>query len=86
VERKIWVAAKRFVAKRTNSASDLRRGDAAGLPTWEKPCSLEERYGTHEKYVERVREAAKRLVRERFLLQEDADGLVREAEASAVLR
>jgi hypothetical protein len=48
--------------------------------------SLEERYGTHEKYVEKVREAAKRLVQERFLLQEDADRLVREAEASAVLR
>ena len=48
--------------------------------------SLEERYGTHERYVEKVREAAKRLVQERFLLQEDADRLVREAEASAVLR
>ena len=48
--------------------------------------SLEERYGTHERYVEKVRDAAKRLVQERFLLQEDADRLVREAEASAVLR
>ena len=48
--------------------------------------SLEERYGTHEKYVEKVRAAAARLVRERFLLQEDADRLIREAEASAVLR
>jgi len=48
--------------------------------------SLEERYGTHEGYVEKVREAAKRLVRERFLLQEDADRLIREAEASGVLR
>jgi hypothetical protein len=48
--------------------------------------SLEERYGTHEKYVEKVREAARRLVQERFLLHEDADRLVREAEASAVLR
>ena len=48
--------------------------------------SLEERYGTHERYVEKVRDAAKRLVQERFLLQEDADRMVREAEASAVLR
>jgi hypothetical protein len=48
--------------------------------------SLEERYGTHEGYVEKVRNAAKRLVQERFLLQEDADRVVREAEASAVLR
>jgi hypothetical protein len=55
---------------------------AAGDP---RP-SLEERYGTHEKYVARVREAAQRLVRQRFLLQGDADRIVREAEASAVLR
>ena len=48
--------------------------------------SLEERYGTHERYVEKVREAAKRLVQERFLLPDDAERLIREAEASAVLR
>jgi hypothetical protein len=48
--------------------------------------SLEERYGTHEGYVQKVREAAKRLVSERFLLQDDADRLVREAESSSVLR
>ena len=48
--------------------------------------SLEERYGTHESYVEKIREAAERLVHERFLLQEDADRLIREAEASSVLR
>jgi hypothetical protein len=55
---------------------------AAGDP---RP-SLEERYGTHERYLEKVREAAKRLVQERFLLPDDASRLVREAEASAVLR
>ena len=48
--------------------------------------SLEERYGSHEAYVARVRDAAKRLVERRFLLQDDADRLIREAEASAVLR
>ena len=48
--------------------------------------SLEERYGTHEAYVEKVRAAAQRLVSERFLLAGDADRLVREAEASNVLR
>jgi hypothetical protein len=55
---------------------------AAGDP---RP-SLEERYGTHERYVEKVREAARRMVQQRFLLQDDARQLVREAEASAVLR
>jgi hypothetical protein len=48
--------------------------------------SLEERYGTHENYVARVKAAAQRLVEQRFLVQEDADRLVREAEASGVLR
>lgn len=48
--------------------------------------SLEERYGTHENYVARVKAAAQRLVEQRFLAPEDADRLVREAEASGVLR
>jgi hypothetical protein len=48
--------------------------------------SLEERYGTHEGYVRKVREAAKRLVEERLLFQDDADRLVREAESSSILR
>ena len=48
--------------------------------------SLEERYGSHEAYVSKVRDAARGLVEQRFLLQEDADRLVREAEAGGVLR
>jgi hypothetical protein len=48
--------------------------------------SLEERYGTHENYVTKVKAAAQALVQQRFLIQEDADRLVREAAASDVLR
>ena len=55
---------------------------AAGDP---RP-SIEERYGTHEAYVARVKTAAQREVARRFLLEDDADRLVREAEASNVLR
>jgi hypothetical protein len=55
---------------------------AAGDP---RP-SIEERYGTHEKYGALVRTAAARLVHDRFLLQEDADRLIEEADASNVLR
>jgi hypothetical protein len=55
---------------------------AAGDP---RP-SLEERYGTHENYVVKVRAATAQLVRERFLLADDAERLVREAEASNILR
>ena len=54
---------------------------AAGDP---RP-SLEERYGTHDGYVLVVRKAAEQAVRERFLLPDDAERLVRAAEASAVL-
>ena len=55
---------------------------AAGDP---RP-SLEERYGTHENYVARVRAAADRLVRGRYLLKDDAERLVAEADASEVLK
>ncbi len=55
---------------------------AAGDPR----LSLQERYGSHEAYVSKVREAARRLVEQRFLLQEDAERLIREAEAGNVLR
>jgi len=47
--------------------------------------SLEERYGTHAGYVAAVRAAAANAVAQRFLLQEDADALVAQADASHVL-
>jgi hypothetical protein len=47
--------------------------------------SLEERYGTQEGYVCAVRRAADRLVRDRFLLEDDADRLIAEASASRLL-
>lgn len=48
--------------------------------------SLDERYGTHERYVRAVQQAAQRLVQQRFLLPDDARTLVQEAEESDVLR
>ncbi|HYA16880.1 MAG TPA: alpha/beta hydrolase domain-containing protein, partial [Bryobacteraceae bacterium] len=48
--------------------------------------SLEERYGTHEHYVEIVKAAAAKLVAERFLLPADAERLIHEAEASDILK
>jgi len=48
--------------------------------------SLEERYKTHEGYVEAVKTAAARAVDQGFLLHEDADKLVAQAAASNVLR
>ena len=55
---------------------------AAGDP---RP-SLEERYATHDGYVAKVKAAAARAVAERFLLQDDADRIVAQAEKSSVLR
>ena len=55
---------------------------AAGDP---RP-SLEERYGTHQAYVDAVKTAADKAVAERFLLRPDADRLIAEAAASDVLK
>jgi Alpha/beta hydrolase domain len=48
--------------------------------------SLEERYGNHAGYVAAVRKATERAMAARFLLQEDAQRLIQQAEASKVLR
>ena len=48
--------------------------------------SLEERYGSHEKYVEAVRRAAEKLVSEGFLLPEDALTEIENAEKGNTLR
>ncbi len=46
--------------------------------------SIEERYGTHGHYVELVKAAVAKAVADRLLLQDDADKLIRQAEASDV--
>jgi hypothetical protein len=56
--------------------------EAAGDP---RP-SLQERYGDHAGYVAAVRKAAARAQAAGFLLEPDAQALIRAAEASAVLR
>ena len=48
--------------------------------------SLEERYDSHEGYVDAVRRAAARAVAAGFLLRDDAERLVRQADESRVLR
>jgi hypothetical protein len=73
---------------RTNTGSFIpfAKTKAERLVSGDPRPSLEERYGTHEKYVAQVRAAAERLVRGRYLLQDDADRLIAQAEASKVLR
>ncbi|HEV8316443.1 MAG TPA: alpha/beta hydrolase domain-containing protein [Vicinamibacterales bacterium] len=48
--------------------------------------SIQERYTDHSGYVRAVEEATRTLVKERFLLPEDAERYVRDAQASDVLR
>lgn len=48
--------------------------------------SLQERYGTHEKYVQAFRKAAEELVNEGFILPEDARIEIEKSEKSAVLK
>jgi len=47
--------------------------------------SLEERYGTHQGYVDAVRRATERALREGFLLEPDASALIQAAQESKVL-
>ena len=48
--------------------------------------SIEERYPTREAYVDAIRRSAASLVDQRFLLREDAERLIAEAERSGVRR
>jgi hypothetical protein len=73
---------------RTNTGSFIpfAKTKTERLTSGDPRPSLEERYGTHENYVAKVRGAADRLVRGRYLLQDDAERLVAQAEASKVLK
>ena len=56
------------------------------MATGDPRLSLEERYKTHDGYVDVVKRAAANAVTRGFLLQADADALVAQAAASDVLR
>jgi hypothetical protein len=47
---------------------------------------LEERYGDHAGYVRAVRTATQKAMAAGFLLQQDADALIDQAEKSNILR
>lgn len=61
------------------------RTKAERMASGDPRLSLEERYRTHDGYVEAVKAAAKKAVAQRFLLQADADALIAGAAASNVL-
>lgn len=59
---------------------------AQRLATGDPRASLEERYGTHAAYVDRVRIAAEKMAEEGFLLADDRERIIAEAENSSVLK
>jgi hypothetical protein len=59
---------------------------AERLATGDPRLSLEERYHDHAGYVAAVKKAVESLLRRRFLLPEDAERLVRQADEGDVLR
>lgn len=62
------------------------RTRAERLASGDARPSLEERYGNRAGFVKAVRHASKELVKQRFLLKEDADKFIRAAAESDVLR
>jgi hypothetical protein len=62
------------------------RTRAERLASGDPRLSIEERYRSHDRYVEQVVKTVRTLLKDRFLLKEDADRYIRAAEASNVLR
>lgn len=67
-----------FIPFANTKAERLAHGDPR--------LSLEERYHSHDEYVRIVSDAAATLVHQRYLLQPDADAMIKQAAASDVLR
>jgi hypothetical protein len=63
---------------------DFARTKAARLAGGDPRPSLEERYGDHAAYVERVKRAAAALRDARFMLEEDVAATIAAAEAASV--
>ena len=70
----------------TGSFIPFARTKAERLAVGDPRLSLEERFKDHDDFVNAVRAAARQPIRERFLLQVDADGFIAAAEASDILR
>ena len=68
------------------STIPLPKTNAAAQAAGDPRPSLEELYGSHDGYVQKIAEAAKKLQDQRLMLPEDVEMVIREAEASSVLR
>ena len=70
----------------TGMTLPLKRTAAERLAVGDPRPSLTELYGTHDGYVQAIARAARQLQADGFMLQEDVDRTIAEAEASDVLR
>jgi hypothetical protein len=70
----------------TGSFIPFARTKAERMASGDPRKSLEERYKDHDGYVKAVEKGARTLVRERLLLEEDAQRFIEKAKASDVLR
>ena len=75
-----------FLCTLSGSYIPFATTEAERKATGDPRLSLEERYKNHKGYVRAVEKATKKLVKDGFLLQQDADRLVSEAEAGDILR
>ena len=73
---KLCIASGSFIPLAATQAERGASGDLR-LP-------LEERYPSHDDYVKKVGQAAKKLVQERFLLEEDAQKIIDTAAKSNI--
>lgn len=64
----------------------LAKTKAERLASGDPRLSLEERYTDHDGFVKAVDASARALVKERFLLEEDAQRLIEAATRSSILR
>jgi len=70
----------RYLAGLVGSFQPFARTKAEREQSGDSRPSIEERYANRQDYLQRVRRAATGLVRERFLLQADVEGVVEQAE------
>ena len=70
----------RYLAGLVGSFQPFARTKAEREQSGDSRPSIEERYASRQDYLQRVRRAATDLVRERFVLQDDVEGVVQQAE------
>jgi hypothetical protein len=70
----------RYLAGLVGSFEPFARTRAERERSGDSRLSIEERYMDRRDYLDRVRRAATDLVRERYLLEDDVDAVVRQAE------